>query len=41
MALNFLLVGMLAIPLFGEALTRPKIVGLMLVISGLVVLGKG
>lgn len=41
MALNFLLVGLLAIPLFGEALTRPKIVGLCLVIAGLAVLSKG
>ena len=41
MALNFLLVGMLAIPLFGEVLTRPKIVGMALVIGGLVVLSRG
>ena len=41
MALNFLLVGLLAIPLFGEALTRPKIIGLCLVIAGLAVLSKG
>lgn len=41
MALNFLLVGLLAIPLFGETLSRPKIVGLFLVISGLVVLSRG
>lgn len=41
MALNFLLVGLLAIPLFGEALTRPKIIGLALVIAGLVVLSRG
>lgn len=41
MALNFLLVGLLAIPLFGEALTRPKIAGLFLVIAGLVVISRG
>lgn len=41
MALNFLLVGLLAIPLFGEALTRPKILGLFLVIVGLAVLSRG
>lgn len=41
MALNFLLVGLLAIPLFGEALTRPKILGLFLVIAGLAVLSRG
>ncbi|WP_394001631.1 EamA family transporter [Luteimonas sp. WGS1318] len=41
MALNFLLVGLLAIPLFGEALTRPKILGLFLVILGLAVLSRG
>ncbi|HEY0915463.1 MAG TPA: EamA family transporter, partial [Solimonas sp.] len=41
MAINFLLVGLLAIPLFGEALTRPKIVGLVVVVVGLSILSKG
>lgn len=41
MALNFLLVGLLAIPLFGEAMTRPKIIGLFLVITGLAVISRG
>ena len=41
MALNFLLVGLLAIPLFGEAVTRPKIIGLVLVVAGLAVLSRG
>ena len=41
MAINFLLVGLLAIPLFGEALTRLKIVGLVVVVVGLSILSKG
>lgn len=41
MALNFLLVGLLAVPLFGEALSRNKLAGLALVIAGLVVLSRG
>ncbi|MGQ4582576.1 EamA family transporter [Lysobacter sp. F60174L2] len=41
MALNFVLVGLLAVPFFGEALTRPKLVGLLLVVTGLVVLSRG
>ena len=32
---------LLAIPLFGEALTRPKIVGLVVVVVGLSILSKG
>lgn len=40
MALNFLLVGALAIPLFGESLTRGKLVGITLVILGLVVVSR-
>lgn len=40
MALNFLLVGALAVPLFGEALTRHKIIGIFLVIAGLIVLSS-
>ena len=41
MALNFLLVGLLAVPLFGEAMTRPKIVGLIFVLVGLVIASRG
>lgn len=41
MALNFLLVGLLAVPLFGEALTRPKIIGLLFVVIGLVITSRG
>ena len=41
MALNFLLVGLLAVPLFGETMTMPKILGLVLVVAGLVVLSRG
>ena len=41
MALNFLLVGFLAVPLFGEVLTRPKIIGLVFVVIGLVITSRG
>lgn len=41
MALNFLLVGLLAVPLFGETLTWRGIVGLLMVIAGLVVMNTG
>ena len=41
MALNFLLVGLLAVPMFGESLTSGKIYGLLLVVAGLVVLSRG
>ena len=41
MALNFLLVGALAVPMFGESLTRGKIAGIGLVIVGLIVLSRG
>lgn len=41
MALNFLLVGLLAVPLFGEAMSRPKIVGLLFVVAGLVISSRG
>lgn len=41
MALNFLLVGALAVPMFGESLTRGKIAGIALVIVGLIVLSRG
>ena len=40
MALNFVLVGFLAVPFFGESLSTPKVVGLMLVIAGLVVTSR-
>ena len=36
MALNFVMVGLLAIPLFGESLTSSKVVGLVLVVAGLI-----
>ena len=41
MALNFLLVCTLAVPLFGEVLNTAKLVGLGLVVIGLVVLSRG
>lgn len=41
MALNFLLVSLLAAPLFGELLTTPKVVGLVTVVAGLVILSRG
>lgn len=41
MALNFVIVGLLAAPLFGEALSAPKLVGLVLVVAGLVVSTHG
>ncbi|MCP1373378.1 EamA family transporter [Dyella lutea] len=40
MALNFVLVGLLAVPLFGESLSQSKIVGLLLVIAGLIVTSR-
>lgn len=36
MALNFVAVGLLAVPLFGEPLTRGKVIGLLLVFAGLI-----
>jgi len=41
MALNFVLVGLLAVPLFGESMSTSKIVGLLLVVAGLVVTSRG
>lgn len=41
MALNFLLVVFLAAPLFGEALTAGKIIGLLLVLIGLAFVTNG
>lgn len=35
MALNFVLVGLIAAPLFGEAFTTSKFIGLALVVAGL------
>jgi multidrug transporter EmrE-like cation transporter len=41
MALNFLLVCLLAVPLFGETMTPAKFTGLGLIVAGLVVLNQG
>lgn len=41
MALNFLFVCVLAVPLFAEVMTMTKIVGLAFVIAGLIVLSQG
>lgn len=41
MALNFVLVGLLAVPLFGESMTWPKMGGLFLVVMGLVLTSQG
>ena len=41
MALNFLLVCTLAVPLFGETLSFAKIAGLFFVIVGLIILSQG
>lgn len=41
MALNFLLVCLLAVPLFGETVTPAKLAGLSLIIVGLVILSQG
>lgn len=41
MALNFVLVGFLAVPLFGESMTWPKIGGLALVVAGLLLTSQG
>lgn len=41
MALNFVFVSLLAIPLFGEMMTLNKIVGLSLIVLGLFVLSQG
>ncbi|GAA0906430.1 hypothetical protein GCM10009552_13450 [Rothia nasimurium] len=35
MALNFVLVGLIAVPLFGESFTTSKLIGLALIIFGL------
>lgn len=41
MALNFVVVGFLAVPLFGESLSTSKVVGLVLVVAGLIVTSRG
>jgi multidrug transporter EmrE-like cation transporter len=41
MALNFVLVGLIAVPLFGEVVSPAKITGMLLVVAGLVVLSQG
>ncbi|WP_424683252.1 hypothetical protein [Frateuria sp. YIM B11624] len=41
MALNFVGVAVLAAPLFGEPLSTPKLVGLVLVVVGLIVTSHG
>lgn len=41
MALNFLLVCVLAVPLFGETFTMAKAIGLSCIIFGLIVLSQG
>lgn len=40
MALNFVLVGLLAVPFFDESLTTSKIVGLVLVVAGLLLTSR-
>lgn len=41
MALNFLLVCIIAIPMFGETVTAAKAIGLTTVIVGLIILSQG
>lgn len=41
MALNFLFVALVSVPLFGEVLTVPKLIGLTLVVIGLVFISQG
>lgn len=41
MALNFIIVALVAAPLFGEAITWPKIAGLVLVVAGLCLSSQG
>lgn len=41
MALNFVLVGMAAVPLFGEIFTWPKAIGLVLIVLGIVISSQG
>ena len=41
MALNFLFVVLVAVPMFGETLTAPKLIGLAFVVIGLVFISQG
>ncbi|KLD62694.1 EamA family transporter [Dyella japonica] len=41
MALNFILVGIAAVPLFGELFTWPKAVGLVLIVLGIAISSQG
>lgn len=41
MALNFIAVSLVAVLLFGEALTTVKLIGLLVVVAGLVILSQG
>lgn len=41
MALNFLMVVFLAVPLFGETLNTAKIAGLVMIVVGLLILSQG
>jgi multidrug transporter EmrE-like cation transporter len=41
MALNFVLVAALAVPLFGETITAQKLIGIGLVVAGLIVISQG
>lgn len=41
MALNFVLVGIAAVPLFGEFFTWPKAVGLALIVLGIAISSQG
>lgn len=40
MALNFLLVSLAAVPLFGETMSSSKLVGLALIVIGLSIIGR-
>jgi drug/metabolite transporter (DMT)-like permease len=41
MALNFVVVSLMAVPLFGEIMTPTKIAGLLIIVFGLIVLSQG
>lgn len=41
MALNFVVVSVMAVPLFGEIMTLSKIAGLLIIVIGLIVLSQG
>lgn len=41
MALNFVLVALVAVPLFGEAVPMPKAVGMAPLVNGLIALSQG